>query len=146
MEKAMTRDETRALIERLHEIWSVGDIDAIPQVYSPDFVAHMPKGWGPTESRDGHRGIRHAIERLRAAFPDWQEHVEDIVIEGPKVAVRYFSTGTNLGPFEGKPATGHRLRVDELSIFRIEDGHVVEQWCLNDDLAFGKQMRGESLG
>jgi steroid delta-isomerase-like uncharacterized protein len=141
----MTRDEARALIERLHEIWSTGDVESIQKVYARDFVAHMPKGWGKTESRDGHDGIRHAIERLRKAFPDWCEHIEDILIDGDKAAVRYFSTGTHLGAFEGRPASGRRLSVDELSIFRIERGLVVEQWCLNDDLAFGKQLRGEDL-
>lgn len=142
----MTRDETRALIERLHEIWSSGDVDAIPEVYAADFAAHMPKGWGPSESRDGHDGIRRAIERLRKAFPDWREHIEDIVIEGDKAAVRYYSTGTQLGPFGKLAATGRQLRVDELSIFRIAGGRVAEQWCLNDDLVFDKQLRGEKLG
>ena len=32
------------------------------------------------------------------------------------------------------------MRVDEISIFRIEDGRIAEQWCLNDDLAFFKQI------
>ena len=139
----MTRRAAVALIERLHDIWTDGNCDAIPSVYSLDFVAHMPKGWGKQDSRDGHGGIRRAIERLRAGFPDWHEHIEDILVDGDKVAVRYFSTGTNLGAFEGKPATGRSIKVDELSIFKIADGLVVEQWCLNDDLAFGKQMRGE---
>ena len=142
----MTRDETRALIERLHEIWSVGDLASIPEVYASDFLAHMPKGWGETESRDGHDGIRRAIARLRAAFPDWCEHVEDILIDGDKAAVRYFSTGTHLGIFKGRAPTGRHLSVDELSIFRVANGRIAEQWCLNDDLAFGKQMRGEGLG
>ncbi|MSP75576.1 MAG: hypothetical protein EXR12_05520 [Rhodospirillaceae bacterium] len=141
----MTRDEARTLIERLHKIWSEGDLDSIPQVYAVDFVAHMPKGWGRTPSRNGHDGIRRAIEMLRTGFPDWREHIEDLVIDGDKVAVRYFSTGTHLGTFGERAPTGRLLTVDELSIFRIENGRVAEQWCLNDDLAFGKQMKGESL-
>ncbi len=141
----MTRDETRALIERLHEVWNNGDLEAIPEVYAADFVAHMPKGWGPSEGRNGHDGIRRAIEHLRRGFPDWHEHIEDLVIEGDKAAVRYHSTGTHLGTFGTRPASGHRLRIDELSIFRIAGGRVAEQWCLNDDLAFDKQLRGETL-
>ncbi len=56
------REEARRLIERLHEIWGTGELDAIPEIYAADFVAHMPKGWGKGESRDGHDGIRRAIE------------------------------------------------------------------------------------
>ena len=145
MMTSMTRQEIQTLIERLHQLWSDGDLDSIPEVYAPDFVAHMPKGWGETETRDGHDGIRRAIQRLRAGFPDWREHIEDVLIDGNKVAVRYFSTGTNSGAFSGRPPTGRHLKVDELSIFRISDGRVAEQWCLNDDLAFDKQLRGESI-
>jgi steroid delta-isomerase-like uncharacterized protein len=142
----MTRQEKQALIERLHDMWSTGDTRSIHEVYADTFVAHMPKGWGPTPSRDGHDGIRRAIERLRIGFPDWREHIDDMVIDADKVAVRYHSTGTQLGAFGGVPASGRRIEVDEMSIFRIENGRVAEQWCLNDDLAFGKQLRGETSG
>ena len=140
----MTRQEKQALIERLHDIWSTSDTPSIHEVYAENFVAHMPKGWGVAPSRDGHDGIRRAIERLRMGFPDWREHIDDMVIDEDRVAVRYHSTGTHLGAFAGMHASGRRVEVDELSIFRIKDGRVVEQWCLNDDLGFGKQLRGES--
>jgi predicted ester cyclase len=139
----MTRDETRALVETLHALWSTGRLDLIPEVYAAGFVAHFPKGWQEKESRDGHAGIRAAIERLLAGFPDWHEEIQDMVIDGDKVAVRYRSTGTNSGAFGGRPPTGRRIAVDELSIFRIADGRIAEQWCLVDDTAFGKQLRGE---
>lgn len=138
-----TRQDNKALVERLHEIWNSGHVDLIPEVYAADFVAHFPKGWQETESRDGHDGIRRAIERLKAGFPDWHERIDDMVIDGDKVAVRYFSTGTNTGAFWGRPATGRKIAVDELSIFRIAGGRIAEQWCLVDDTAFGKQVRGE---
>jgi steroid delta-isomerase-like uncharacterized protein len=144
-DETMTRQEKQALIERLHDIWSTGDTRSINEVYAEGFIAHMPKGWGPAPSRDGHDGIRRAIERLRVGFPDWGEHIDDMVIDDDRVAVRYHSTGTHLGTFAGMPASGRRIEIDELSIFRIKDGRVVEQWCLNDDLAFGKQIRGEPL-
>lgn len=82
------------LIERLHDIWSTGDTRSIHEVYAESFVAHMPKGWRPAPSRDGHDGIRRAIERLRSGFPDWREHIDDIVVDEDRVAVRYHSTGT----------------------------------------------------
>jgi predicted ester cyclase len=139
----MTRDEKKALIEALHGIWNTGRVDLIPQVYASDFVAHFPKGWEEAASRDGHAGIRAAIERLRAGFPDWHEQIQDVMIDGDKVAVRYHSTGTNSGSFGGRAPSGRKVSVDELSIFRIASGRVAEQWCLVDDLMFGKQLGGK---
>ncbi len=139
----MTRAQAVALVQRLHGIWSHGDVAAIPEVYAPGFVAHMPKGWGePAGHRDGHAGIARAIGRIRASFPDWREEVEDVVFEGDRIVVRYVSTGTQTGPFLDRPPSGARVRVDEISIFRIADGRIAEQWCLNDDLAFFKQLDG----
>lgn len=141
----MTRDEMRARIERQHEIWKRGDLDAIPGVDTVAFVAQMPKGWGSAEARNGHDGIRRALERGRQGFPDWHEHIEAMAIEGDTAAVGDHSTGTHPATFGARPASGHRLRVDELSIFRIAGGRAADQWCLNDDLAFDKLLRGESL-
>src|SRR5260370_27669289 len=72
-DQTMTRQEKQALIQRLHDIWSTGDTRSIHEVYAENFVAHMPKGWGAVPSRDGHDGIRRAIERLRVGLPDWRE-------------------------------------------------------------------------
>lgn len=137
----MTRDAALALVQRLHGIWSDGDMPSIPAVYAPDFVARMPKGWGePPDHRNGHAGIAAVVARIRAAFPDWREEIEDVVFEGDRIVVRYVSTGTQDGAFLGRPPSGARVRVDEISIFRIADGRVAEQWCLNDDLAFFRQI------
>lgn len=137
----MTRASAAALVQGLHAIWNTGDLAAIPAVYAPDFVAHFPKGWGePPGHRNGHAGIAAAVTRIRAAFPDWREDIEDIVFEGDRIVVRYVSTGTQDGAFLGRLPSGARVRVDEISIFRIADGRIAEQWCLVDDLALFKQL------
>ncbi len=68
-----------------------------------------------------------------------------MVIDGDRVALRYHSAGTHLGTFGKRAPTGRAINVDEISIFRIENGLVAEQWCLNDDLAFDKQIDGKGL-
>jgi predicted ester cyclase len=80
----------------------------------------------------GHSGVRDAIERVRGAFPDWTETVEDIIIEGDKAVTRYVSTGVHKGPFFDLAPTGERVRLNEISIFRVQNGLVAEQWCLTD--------------
>jgi predicted ester cyclase len=121
-----TREAMRSVVERLHRVWSTGDLSLIPRLYAADFVAHFPAGW---EIR-GHSGVREVIESARNAFPDWTETVEDIIVEGDKAVSRYVSTGVHKGFFRGQAPTGERIVVDEVSIFRFEDGLVAEQWCV----------------
>jgi predicted ester cyclase len=116
----------RSVVERLHRLWSTGDLSLIPELYAADFVAHFPAGW---EIR-GHSGVREVIESARIAFSDWTETVEDIIIEGDKAVSRYASTGVHTGYFRGQAPTGERIVVDEVSIFRFEGGLVAEQWCV----------------
>ncbi len=64
----------------------------------------------------------------------------DILGGGDRVASRYVSTGTHEGPFWGIAPTGRRIEIQEMSIFRIADDRIVEQWCMFDDLARLQQL------
>ncbi len=131
--------EKKELIKRLHHIWNSGEVDAIPEVYSTNFVVHWPKGWAENQSH-GCDGVRQAIEKIRSAFPDWHEKVVDIIIGDDRVVTRYISTGTHLGRYAGTKETGKKVEFDEISIYRIKGGKVVEQWCLADDLSTLRQL------
>ena len=127
----MTRDEMKKLVERLHHLWNTGELAAIPDLYAPDFIGHFSKASGLGDLK-GHNGVRDTIERVRRAFPDWTETVEDIIFEGDKVVSRYISTGVHEGPFFDMAPTGKRVRFNEISILRVHDGRVAEQWCVTD--------------
>src|SRR5688572_1952847 len=70
----------RDVVRRLHEIWTTGDAAAADGVYAEDFVAHFPAS-GELPERRGVDGVRRGIERIKAAFPDWREDVDDMVAE-----------------------------------------------------------------
>ncbi|WP_339672187.1 ester cyclase [Dasania marina] len=128
----MSREANKKLIENLHHIWNEADYSMMEEVYSKDVVVHWPRGFLLSESR-GIDGVRSTIEGVRSAIPDWTETVYDMIIEGDKVVTRYTSTGVNLGDYAGVKATGKKIELDEISIYRIEEGKVIEQWCLSDD-------------
>jgi predicted ester cyclase len=88
-----------------------------------------PQG-SPLGELKGHTDVGNAIESVRRAFPDWTETLQDIIVEGDKVVTRYVSTGLHTEPFFDLAATGKRARFDEISIFRVHNGLVAEQWCL----------------
>jgi steroid delta-isomerase-like uncharacterized protein len=127
------------LVHRLHELWNTGEIDRIGEVYAADFVAHFPPS-SEHPRREGLAGVRMGITRVRTAFPDWFEHIEDLIHAGDKVVTRYTSTGTHRGAFWGIAPTGRSVSVAEISIYRIAGGRVAEQWCMVDELARLQQL------
>lgn len=131
--------EKKKLIMQLHHIWNSGEVETIPEVYSTNFIVHWPKGFAENESH-GFDGVRKAIGRIRTAFPDWHEEVVDMIIEDNKVVTRYISTGTHFGSYAGIKGTRKKVEFDEISIYRIEEQKVIEQWCLSDDLSTLRQL------
>ncbi len=117
------------LIERLHALWSTGDFSVIPNIYAAEFIGHMAAGSRLGELK-GHSGVKGAIELVRNAFDRFTETIEDIIIEGDKVVTRYVASGVHSGQYFDLPPTGTVVSVDEISIFRIRNRLVVEQWCL----------------
>jgi hypothetical protein len=89
-------------------------------------------------------GIRFGVGRIRTAFPDWYEQVVDVFGSGDTVASRYVSTGTHTGTFWGIEPTGRRIEIQEISIVRIANDRIVEQWCMFDDLARLQLLPGKA--
>ena len=136
----MKNIKAKEIILNLHKIWNLNLFSEIPNIYSENFVVHWSKASEEPISF-GHDGIRKAIEETFISFPDWFEDVVDIVAENDRVVTRYISTGTHHGPYQGIQPTGKKIVVDEISIFRLEDRKVAEQWCLVDDMAILKQLQ-----
>ena len=137
----MDPQDSKQLIMALHEIWNSGNVGNIPNVYAVDCIVHWAKGWGP-ESR-GHSQIKDAILHTRSTFPDWHEEVLDMIVTPDKVVTRYHSTGTQHGEYLGNAPTGRKVAFEEISIYRIENDRVAEQWCLGDDLHCMAQLKSD---
>jgi len=118
------------------EIWSKGNTELISAVYAEDYVGHFPGGTSIT----GRDGIRAAVTSHRAAFPDWIEEIQEIIVEENSVATHYRSTGTHSGPFQGIAPSGNRVEITEASIYRMVNGQIAEQWAYPDVMHLMQQI------
>jgi steroid delta-isomerase-like uncharacterized protein len=119
------------------EVLSEGKMEVIDELCSPDHVEHNPL---PGTDPVGLAGIREGVTRVRAAFPDIEVTVEDIVVEGDQLAARTTLRGTHEGEFFGVPATGKRIEVSRYDFVRFEDGLAVEHWGTIDSAALMEQI------
>ena len=132
--------ENKRLIMQLHHIWNTKDISFISEVYSLKVVVHWLKSNKKVISI-GHTGVLQAIQDTLQAFPDWHEKIVDLVAEGDRVVTRYISSGTHKGIYQDIAPTNRKFIVDEISIFRVENNKVAEQWCLVDDRSLLNQIK-----
>jgi predicted ester cyclase len=132
----MAADEIRALAaDAFARFNDRDDHDAFFDAYRPDVVLH-----GYPAGLQGHDGLRAFHEALWEAFPDVRLTVEDLVVESDRAALRYRLQGTHGGPYLGVAPTGLRFDVEGLTLLRVAEGRVVEEWHSPTELAILRQL------
>ena len=107
------------------EIWKGGNLALIDELYTEDFVCHLE----PDEDWEGRDAVRDAVNLIRGTFNDYEERIEDIVSNGDKIAVRSTMSGTfRESASEEVGAGGRRVSTLAISLFRIANGQIAEQW------------------
>ena len=135
-----TLAENKAVVLRSEaELWNHGNLAVADELYSHDYVCHFVVGpeW------KGIDGIKAEVKQHRSSFPDWNERVDDIIAEGDKVVIRFTSTGTQRGDFEGIKAAGRKVTIQEVAIFRLAGGKIVEQWGIPDVHGLMEQLSSD---
>ena len=133
----MSVEENRAIVRRfVEEVQSGGNIDAIDELCSPEFINHTAPPGVPSNCE----GIKQVMAMFRQAFPDSYFTVEDMVAEGDKVATRKTFRGTHQGEFMGIPPSGQQVSIGLIDIVRISHGKVVEHWAIGDNLGMMQQL------
>ena len=133
----MPAEENKAIVQRAVEAFNQGDSDAVDELFAADYVDHDPSRAGLPP---GPEGVKQAWGAFRAAFPDLQGTIEDMIAEGDKVVVRGAVRGTHRGELMGIPATGKQVTVTLIDINRIEGGKLAERWAETDMLDMMQQL------
>ena len=76
----------------------------------------------------------------RAAFPDLQFTIDDVIAQDDKVVIRWSSRGTHRGELMGLAPTGKEATSSGISIDKIADGKIVESWNHWDTLGLMRQL------
>ncbi len=136
----MARD-VRTWINAFYTTLESGDLNSLDQWVSPNFVDHSQ----PQGSPGGLEGFRRYFASLRGAFPDLRLTVEDVLVDGGKVAVRVTGRGTQTGEYMGVQPTGRQVVVPFIDIMRVEADRIVEHWGAQDLLGLMRDLGMISL-
>jgi predicted ester cyclase len=136
----MSAEENMALARRFIEALVKGDLDAMDEMMSPDFVNHTKLLPG---QEPGPEGERWAIAQISAAISNVSVLVEDQVAAGDKVVSRFVVRATHdRGELLGAAPSGRELTHISIVIHRIEEGKIAEEWSTG---TMGWILRGQRL-
>ncbi len=129
-------EKNKEIVLDYHKVWSGDNIDNLDEILTADFVNH----YLTSEEWTGIPDAKKAISAWRAIFPDWHEELVDVIQEKDKVVMRYKATATHTKTYEGIEPTGAKIEIYEVSIYRISNGKIAEQWCFPDDPSIKTQI------
>ena len=76
----------------------------------------------------------------QAAFEDGMVTIDDMIAEGDLVVTRWTGRGTHTGELMGIAPTGKEVTVSGITIARLANGKIAEEWELMDALGMMVQL------
>lgn len=135
----MTPAQNKEIVQRyLERAWGNGDWATAEEVVDENAIFHDQVREG--DFPPGREGIRVAMDRISTGIPDYAMEIDDIVVEGDMVVIRWSATGTHAGDFNGFPATGRVATLYAISMVRMKDGRIIEGWQEADRLGLAQQL------
>ena len=133
----MTTEEKKAIANRwAEEVYKNKNLDAVDKLLSPDFTFnYAPPGIEPTRE-----GYKQNVSAFSSSFPDRQWNTEDMIAEGDKVVLRWIGKGTHKGEFMGGSPTGKEMTITGISIIRIKEGKILEEYAEMNMLGVMQQL------
>ncbi|HXY04532.1 MAG TPA: ester cyclase [Terriglobales bacterium] len=116
------------------DVLDQGRFDKYAESHATNFVGH-----GSTRDFSLAEDMALAKEE-RKALPDMHIVVNQTVAERDMVAVYWRASGTNTQEGMGFPATGKKISVPGMTLFRFRDGKISEEWSVYDMLSVLKQL------
>jgi steroid delta-isomerase-like uncharacterized protein len=137
-ETYMITEENKALVRRVFEEgWNTGNLDLFDETTAQEYVLHDPSV--PEDVR-GVEGVKRFAFMYLQAFPDLRFIIEDQLAEEDKVVTRWTSSAIHQGELMGIPPTGNQTSVSGITISRVSEGKLVEDWNNWDTLGLMRQL------
>jgi steroid delta-isomerase-like uncharacterized protein len=116
------------------EIFNQGKFQVADEIYAPDFVNH-----GLHRNFDL-QADQAAVHAEKKAFPDLKITPDFMVAEADLVTVVWTFRGTNTAAGYGLPPTGASIELRGITVWRIVDGKIREEWTSFDELQAARQL------
>jgi predicted ester cyclase len=115
-------EQNKLIVKRFYEeVFNQGREEVLDEIISPDYVdyGHNPPGRGVEGAKEDFRGAT-------AVFSDTHYVIDELIATEDRVIARWTGTYTHSGDFAGIKATGKKVSLTGISIYRLVKGKFVE--------------------
>ena len=136
----MSTKEIKALVRHWYKRWNMGKAAALAVMDETCATNYVTHAGGIGTDIHGLKDNKQDTSEVFKAFPNIHLTIDDILVDGNKVATRWTLTGTQKGEFMGHPPTNKKVTVWGITIDRVAGGKFVESWVRYDNLGFMQQL------
>lgn len=137
----MSAEANRALVETFYNVmWNTWSEETARAILTADIDFRGSIGLHVT----GHEGFLGYMQTIRDAFPDFHNHIEDIIATGDRAVARLTYSGTHRGELLGRAPTGRRIEYAGVAMFTMDAGCISKVWVLGDLWGLMQQLDGRS--
>ena len=118
----MTTELNKQVVRRWYEeVLSTGDLDALEQIISPDYV----QLYDGVPQLSGWDGARQHVQSVRRLYADLTVTIDRQIAEGDWVASQLTMRGRHAGELVGIAPTGQVIEVKGVNVDQVKDGRIV---------------------
>ncbi len=129
-------DAKKVAIDRWLEMWNTANMTIAGEIFTADFTSHIPQYPQLTNLKS----YKEEIARTATQVPDFQATLEDLIVDGDKVAGRFTATGTYQGEMMGVPVNDKEYTNTWIIIYHFKKNRIAEEWWQFDVLGVLQQI------
>jgi predicted ester cyclase len=121
---------------RYDTFWNTGDEALARAALAPNFIDRTLPAGRP----QGLAGPLVASKLVRSAIPDLNCEIEQMIVAADRVIAHLRFRGHFTGRLEQIQGHGQTIDFIATDIYRIADGRIAENWHIEDNLTFQRQL------
>lgn len=125
----MMERDGEALVRRFYEeLWNEWRLEVADKILAEDVRFRGTLG----TTSQGRAEFKEYVQRVRAAFPDWHNRIDELFSAGDRVVARLTWTGTHQGQLGDLAPTGKFVTYVGVGLFTIARSDIAAAWIVGD--------------
>lgn len=131
----MSQANEKTMRRLVDEVINKQCLTVIDEIIHADYVYRTPG-----QELHGKQALRELLATYQSAFPDLQVTTDELICTDNKAVLLFTLTGSHENELMGIPPTGKQVNINGITYSRFENGQIIEEWELLDQLTLFQQL------
>ncbi|EGR3401178.1 ester cyclase [Vibrio parahaemolyticus] len=124
----------------IEQVRSGKNPDLVSKYLAPVVVAHQIVSGVSEAIERTPENYREHVEEFLEAYGHFELSIEEFLVQGQKVYVRWRQDGYHEGVIYGYEPTGLELSTVESAVYRVSENQIVEYWIQQENQGLREQL------